>query len=191
MKFQGGILMIILASKSPRRAKLLKDAGIDFKIVPSHIDETFSETLDPGEQAVELAKRKALAVLEKYPNDVIIGADTIVYHKNEMLGQPVDEADAYRMLKLISGKSHVVYTGVAIIKGDHMKTFCAQADVNMRELSDLEIRKYIESKEPMDKAGAYAIQNEGLSLVESYDGDFFTIVGLPLKQLIQELKAFQ
>ncbi|MFP4178056.1 MAG: Maf family protein [Acholeplasmataceae bacterium] len=182
--------MIILASRSPRRAKLLEDAGIEFRIIPSDIDETFSETLGPEEQAIEFAKQKALAVAKRYPNDVIVGADTIVYYENEMLGKPIDEEDAYRMLKLISGKSHVVYTGVAIIKGETSKVFASKAHVNMRKLSDLEIRKYIESKEPMDKAGAYAIQNEGLTLVESYDGDFFTIVGLPLKQLIHELKAF-
>lgn len=180
--------MLILASSSPRRAKLLKDAGLDFIVVPSHLEEFVDEKYKPAELVLELAKQKALSVAAKYPNDVIIGADTIVVFEDQVLGKPRDEEDAYRMLRLLSNDRHVVYTAVALVKGDQVKSFVSESEVWMKNLSDLEIKNYIKTGEPMDKAGAYAIQGEGGQLVDHYKGDFFTIVGLPLKELLEQLK---
>ncbi len=183
-------MMLILASSSPRRAKLMKDAGLDFIIVPSHLDEIADEKLKPNELVSELAMMKAVHVAGKYPEDIVIGADTIVVFEEHVLGKPKDEEDAYRMLKLLSNDRHFVYTAVALVKGEKMKTFVSESEVWMKNLSDLEIRNYIKTGEPMDKAGAYAIQGDGGSLVDHYKGDFFTIVGLPLKELLEHLKDF-
>jgi septum formation protein len=180
--------MLILASSSPRRAKLLKDAGLDFIVVPSHLEEFVDEKYKPAELVLELAKQKALCVAAKYPDDIIIGADTIVVFEDQVLGKPRDEEDAYRMLRLLSNDRHVVYTAVALVKGDQVKSFVSESEVWMKNLSDLEIKNYIKTGEPMDKAGAYAIQGEGGQLVDHYKGDFFTIVGLPLKELLEQLK---
>jgi septum formation protein len=183
--------MLILASSSPRRAKLMKDAGLDFIVIPSQVDEVVDEKYKPVDLVVELAKLKAIHVAKQYPNDVVIGADTIVVYEDHILGKPRDEEDAYRMLRLLSDDRHVVYTAVALVKGDQMKTFVSETEVWMKNLSDLEIRNYIKTGEPMDKAGAYGIQGEGGALVDHYKGDFFTIVGLPLKDLLDQLKSFK
>ncbi len=182
--------MIILASRSPRRAKLLKDAGIDFIVEPSNIDEVFEDHLEPKEIVIELAKQKAQAVAENHPDDTIIAADTIVVFNGEILGKPKDEEDAYRMLKMLSSETHQVYTGVALQQNNIKHSFCSKTEVTMKKLSDLEIKEYIQTQEPMDKAGAYGIQGLGGALVESYQGDFFTIVGLPLKDVLNALNEF-
>lgn len=183
--------MLILASSSPRRAKLLSDLGLEFMIEPSHLDEdAIDPKLKPVEQVMELAKQKALQVAKIHPEDTIIGADTIVVHEDVILGKPKDEEDAYRMLKRLSGDRHIVYTAVALVKGEKTHVFVSESEVSMKPLSDLEIRNYIQTGEPMDKAGAYGIQGEGGQLVDHYKGDFFTIVGLPLKDLMEALKSF-
>ena len=182
--------MLVLASSSPRRAKLLKDAGLDFIVIPSHLEEIVDEKYKPNDLVVELAKQKALSVAKSYPEDIVIGADTIVVYDDQILGKPRDEEDAYRMLKLLSDDRHVVYTAVALVKGEKIKTFVSETEVWMKNLSDLEIWNYIHTGEPMDKAGAYGIQGEGGALVDHYKGDFFTIVGLPLKDVLDNLKNF-
>ncbi|MCR3906161.1 MAG: Maf family protein [Tenericutes bacterium] len=182
--------MLILASGSPRRAKLLKDAGLDFIVKPSHLEEVVDEKLKPIEYVTELAKMKAMHIAQDHPEDTVIGADTIVVYEEQILGKPIDDEDACRMLKLLSGDRHVVYTAVALVKGQKIKTFVSESEVSMKNLSDLEIQNYVKTKEPMDKAGAYGIQGEGGSLVDHYKGDFFTIVGLPLKELLEALKNF-
>jgi len=182
--------MIILASSSPRRAKLLKDAGIEFVVESSDIEEIIDDRLEPKDIVIDLAKQKAEVVSAKHPEDIIIAADTIVVYDNEILGKPKDEEDAVRMLKMLSSEVHQVYTGVALQQGDKKHSFCSKTEVKMKKLSDLEIREYIQTKEPMDKAGAYGIQGLGGALVESYQGDFFTIVGLPLKDLLSALNKF-
>lgn len=183
--------MIILASSSPRRSKLLKDAGLTFKVVSSDIEEIYDEKLEPKEIAMYLAELKAKHVAKKYPNDVVLGADTIVVYNGEILGKPQDENDAMRMLSMLSNQCHDVYTGVSMIKGNHIETFFSQTKVCMRPLSKLEIEAYIKTGEPMDKAGAYGIQGDGGALVENYEGDFFTIMGLPLKEVLNKLKKFE
>ncbi len=183
--------MLILASKSPRRVKLLKDAGFDFIVVPSDIEETIEKGWTPQEAVKHLSMQKAMQVAVQYPKDIVIGSDTIVVLGSEILGKPVDEEDAVRMLKSLSGRTHSVYTGVALVKDGASDVFYSKTDVTMRDLSELEIRNYVATKEPMDKAGAYAIQGEGAQLVDHYDGDFFTIVGLPLKMLINHLEMLK
>jgi septum formation protein len=188
---KGGFPMLILASSSPRRAKLMKEAGLDFIVEPSHIDEDLDDKLKPLDFVLELAKLKAQQVAKNHENDIVIGADTIVVYDDQILGKPKDEDDAYRMLKLLSNDRHIVYTAVAIVRNKEIKTFVSEAEVWMKNLSDLEIKNYIKTKEPMDKAGAYAIQGDGGNLVDHFKGDFFTIVGLPLKELLENLKSFK
>lgn len=183
--------MIILASSSPRRSKLLKDAGLTFKVVSSDIDEIYDEKLEPKEIAMYLAELKAKHIAQDYPNHVVLGADTIVVYNGEILGKPQDENDAMRMLSMLSNQCHDVYTGVSLIKGSQIETFFSQTKVCMKPLSKLEIEAYIKTGEPMDKAGAYGIQGDGGALVEKYEGDFFTIMGLPLKEVLNKLKKFE
>jgi septum formation protein len=183
--------MIILASSSPRRSKLLKDAGIEFIVEPSDIEEVINENLEPKDIVIDLAKQKAQAVSLKHPKDIVIAADTIVVFNHEILGKPKDEEHAYQMLKMLSSEQHQVYTGVALQLGEKIHAFYSRADVLMKKLTDFEIKEYIKTKEPIDKAGAYGIQGLGGKLVESYQGDFFTIVGLPLKDLLSALNKFK
>lgn len=183
--------MLILASGSPRRAKLLKDAGLDFHTEVSHITETFDPDKKPDEIVIDLALQKAKAVLSKHKNDTIIAADTIVVFNHQILGKPKDEDDAINMLKRLSNETHEVFTGVAIIKADQERTFFTKSAVTMKALSDLEIKNYVSTGEPMDKAGAYGIQGDGGALVDHFSGDFFTIIGLPLKEVLQTLKNIE
>lgn len=183
--------MLILASGSLRRAKLLKDAGLEFAVIPSDIEEVFDGEQNPEEIVINLALQKAKAVFKDHLNDTIIAADTIVIFGDEILGKPKDEKDAYRMLKLLANETHHVYTGVAVLKGDEKRVFYTKSAVTMRPLSDLEIKNYIDTGEPMDKAGAYGIQGEGGQLVDHFNGDFFTIVGLPLKDVLDALKSIE
>lgn len=182
--------MLILASKSERRIKLLKDVGLDFETVEHKVSETYPKGANPQTIVQTLSKRKAEGTLKAYPNATIIAADTIVFFEDEVLGKPKDEDDAFKMLKKLSGNKHQVYTGVTIINKNKSKTFYCVADVYMKNYHDIEIYEYIKTTEPLDKAGSYAIQGEGSKLVEKYVGDFFTIVGLPVKQLQKELKKF-
>jgi len=183
--------MYILASNSPRRKKLLEDAGVPFKVVVPDVDETVLEKMKPEKMVMMLAKKKAQAVFDQYPDDIIIAADTIVVKDGEVLGKPKDEADAYRMLKLLDNDMHEVYTGVCILNSQKEVVFFTMSEVWMKNYNDLQIYEYIKTGEPMDKAGSYAIQGLGEQFVDHYSGDFFTIVGLPLKSLLQELKRFE
>lgn len=183
--------MLILASESSRRAKLLKDAGLEFVVEASNIEEVFDASLNPEDIVLKLAEEKAQAVFNKHVDDTVIAADTIVVFREDILGKPTDEEDAYRMLKLLSNETHQVYTGVAIIKGNQKRVFFSRSDVTMKQLSDLEIKNYIATGEPMDKAGAYGIQGDGGQLVDHFSGDFFTIVGLPLKEVLKALQDIE
>lgn len=182
--------MLILASGSKRRIELLKDSGIEFKVVLSDIEEVIDPKLKLEEVATSLAREKAYNVFLKNQEDVVIAADTIVVLDDEILGKPIDEEDAYKMLKKLEGKTHEVITGVAIISKDQEEVFYKKSFVTMKELSDLQIQEYIKTGEPMDKAGSYGIQGLGKKLIESYQGDFFTIMGLPLTDVLKKLKKF-
>lgn len=181
---------IILASASPRRKELLSYIVPSFRIIPSNEDETLPEDISAKKSAEFLAVKKAGHISALYPESIVIGSDTVVIADGEILGKPSDEADAYRMLKKLSGKIHTVITGVCISQGKKKKSFSAETKVEFYPLSDKEIRDYIATGDPMDKAGAYGIQGKGCILIKSIEGDFFTVMGLPAARLKRELSEF-
>ena len=179
---------IILASASPRRRDILESAGIPFEIITSDADEHTSKKLSPKKLTVTLAERKRDAVYEKTKTDrLILAADTVVAIDGQVLGKPEDEDDAYRMLSLLSGRRHYVYSGIAMRKGDLTVTDCGVTAVYMRKLSDNEIRAYIATGEPFDKAGAYAVQERGGSFITKLNGSYHNVVGLPLDLVVSHL----
>ena len=188
-------MRLILASQSPRRQSILKDAGFDFETIPSSFDESSIEPTTKEEYVMTLAYHKAKEVFMQHQDAIVIGADTIVYIKHEnkasYLGKPRDSHHAKEMLELLSGRTHQVLTGVTIISKNTEETFYTISNVTFKNLSDRDIEDYIQTKEPFDKAGSYAIQGEGYKLIERYDGDFFTIMGLPIKEVQQALKKIK
>ncbi len=180
--------MLILASKSPRRKELLSFITEDFRIVPAVGEERADRSLPPDEYVRELARHKAEEIAAQYPDDTVIGADTVVAIGTEILGKPKDAADAKRMLRLLSGKEHHVYTGVCIISKDRKVCFAEDTAVRFFELSDKEIEDYTATGEPFDKAGAYGIQGIGALLVSGITGDYYNVMGLPVGRLARELK---
>lgn len=182
---------IILASASPRRRELLKLICEDFKSVSPDVDETVPAQVEILERPQFLAVKKAMHVSGCLSEKaVVIGCDTGVFIDNEMLGKPKDEEDAFSMLKKLQGKEHLVVTGCCITDGTHKREFSVTSRVFFYPLSDEDIKDYIATGEPMDKAGAYGIQGKGSLLIEKIQGDYFNIVGLPLSALARELKAF-
>ncbi len=180
----------ILASASPRRKEILTNAGYCFDIIPSDADETIEEMLSPEETVKELAKRKAEYVLDKYPDSVVFGCDTVVAVDGVILGKPSDEQDAFRMLKMLSGRSHRVSTGVCVISAGKEICFSDTTEVSFYELSDETIRSYIATGECSDKAGAYGIQGYGSVLVKEIKGDYFSVMGLPAARAARALSNF-
>jgi septum formation protein len=195
--------MLVLASASPRRQELLRNAGIAFVVQPADIDETPRDGESPRDCAERLAREKALAVFGARPADCILGADTIVAVDGNILGKPRDAADAVRMLRLLSGRVHEVITGVCVVEavgrgqgsvvsgntggvdeelsgGPRLSTASATTLVTMSEVSDADIREYIATGEPMDKAGAYAIQGGAARWIPRIEGDYSNVVGLPV-----------
>lgn len=181
-------MRLILASSSPRRKEILQKIYKSFEIITCDVDESVDENLGPGQLVMELAQKKAQAVAETNRDAFVIGSDTIVYHHPQVLGKPKDKQDAKQMLQLLSGQTHSVYTGVAVVKGDERIQFFEKTDVKFWELTEEEIDTYIETGEPFDKAGAYGIQDIGSILVESIHGDFFAVMGLPIARLFRTLK---
>ena len=173
---------IVLASASPRRAELLHQIGVDFIAVPAEIDESYREGEDPAAHALRLAAGKARTVAGQVHEGIVIGADTVVVVDGTVLGKPTDREDAAAMLRWLSGRSHKVLTGLALVRSKpesehhHVET----TEVRFRELLDEEIWAYVDSGEPMDKAGAYAIQEKGALFVAGIDGCYHNVVGLPL-----------
>ena len=180
-------MQLILASQSPRRKELMGFFRVPFIIRVADIDET----MDPGKPACEevarVSRAKALAVKHD-PEDVVIAADTIVVCNGQVLGKPIDENDAYRMLRLLSGRDHQVMTGLTVLRGDKCVTCTEITDIHFRELTDKEIRAYIATKEPMDKAGSYGIQGGAALFAEKMNGDYYNVMGLPVCRLGQILK---
>lgn len=181
---------VILASASPRRKELLSYIVPRFEIIPADVDETLPEEISSEKSAEFLAVKKAEHISAQYPESIVIGSDTVVIVDGEILGKPSDEADAYRMLKKLSGKIHTVVTGVCISRGEKKKSFSEATRVEFYPLSDEEIHDYIATGDPMDKAGAYGIQGEGCVLIKGIEGDFFTVMGLPAARLKRELAEF-
>ena len=191
------MLRFILASASPRRKFLLEMAGFSFEVLPSHTDETLDEPMTPGEAAVHLAHKKAREIALHSEHAVVLGADTLVVLDGTILGKPVDETDAHSILRTLSGKTHEVITGVCLIrtgeKGQLVKEhrFAASTRVTFAALSDEEIETYVQTGSPMDKAGAYGIQDDrGALYISRIDGDYYNVVGLPLHQVYTRLKHF-
>ncbi len=182
---------IILASASPRRKELLTTAGVEFEVLVSDADETVPDGTLPADAAMLTAEKKALAVAEKCRDALVIGADTIVVLDGRILGKPKDEADAADMLRFLSGKEHKVITGVCLTDGVKTKKFAQVSKVRFYDLTDEEIAAYVATKEPMDKAGSYGIQGKGCVLVESIEGDYFNIVGLPVAATVRAIKDFE
>jgi septum formation protein len=181
--------LFVLASKSPRRRYLLKQAGLDFLVVPSQVDESKILINDPETYVIELAKAKAGDISQKYPESWVIGADTIVVINGTILGKPKSKDDARNMLYRLSGRTHQVYTGFAICCKAEKRIFSqvVKTDVLFKELSDEEIQWYIHTPEPFDKAGAYAIQGIGTFLIRSIHGSYTNVVGLPVCEVIEFL----
>ncbi len=196
---------IILASQSPRRKELLEQIGLEFEICPAKGEEIITKTI-PEEVVMELSKQKAeevAAMVSSFgeehkdittPSDIlVIGADTVVAYDGKILGKPADEEDAKRMLTMLSGNTHSVFTGVTLVLIDKSGragelVFYEKTDVKMHEMSEAEIDRYIATGEPMDKAGSYGIQGKCAIYIEKIDGDYNNVVGLPITRIYQELK---
>ena len=182
---------LILASASPRRAELLRNAGIEFRVIPAHIPEELQAGEDPVHYVERLARDKASAVSRQFPDAPVLGADTTVCIAHHILEKPRDAADAARMLRLLSGRTHEVTTGVCIIFGGIDRTEHETTRVQMSELSDREIESYIVTGEPMDKAGAYAIQGMASRWIPRIEGCYFNVVGLPVARVCRILRGLK
>ena len=196
---------IILASQSPRRKELLEQIGLEFEICPAKGEEIITKSI-PEEVVMELSKQKAeevAALVSSFgenhkeittPSDIlVIGADTVVAYDGKILGKPKDEADAKRMLTMLAGNTHSVFTGVTLVLIDKSGragelVFYEKTDVKMHAMTEVEIDRYIATGEPMDKAGSYAIQGKCAIHIEKIDGDYNNVVGLPIARIYQELK---
>ena len=184
---------LILASASPRRAELLRQIGLEFKVIPSAVTEELpGQSVTPEKLVADLAMQKAEWVAQGIEDGLIIGADTIVVLGDLILGKPDDSAAAAAMLRLLSGQEHSVFTGVALIEKPlaKAKLTVAETKVQFRPLTETEIAVYVASKEPLDKAGAYGIQGRGAALVTGINGCYFNVVGLPLSKLVVLLRDF-
>ncbi len=180
-------LAVILASASPRRRELLTLIGIAHDVRPADIDESVFPNEAPAPHAERLARAKAHAVAAAHPHAVIIAADTIVVVDGDILGKPQDAAHAAVMLRRLAGREHTVYTAIAVARDERTESAVEDVRVTMRALSDAEIAEYIATGEPMDKAGAYGIQGYGATIVERVDGDYFSVMGLGLRRLVELL----
>lgn len=180
---------LILASASPRRLDLLRTAGIEPFVCPTECEE-ITGGMPPRDLVMANARLKAEACAKQHPDGVIVAADTVVALGDEIFGKPVDAADARRMLAALSGRTHSVFTGVAVVKNGTVQVDAAETRVTFRDLTDAEIAAYVASGEPLDKAGAYAIQGGAGAFVADIDGDFDNIVGLPLYLLNEMVDLF-
>ncbi|MDQ6612236.1 MAG: Maf family protein [Gemmatimonadota bacterium] len=180
-----GLPRVVLASQSPRRRELLALIGVKHTVQPADIDESVHGSEQPAAHAERLARSKAQVIASRDAQALVIGSDTIVVIDDLILGKPVDEADAGRMLRVLSGRTHEVVTAVAVAFGGQMVSGVEHVAVTFRTLSDDDIRDYIKTGEPMDKAGSYGIQGFGATIVNRIDGDFFAVMGLPLGRLIR------
>ena len=180
--------MLVLASQSPRRAEILRNAGIPFTVRSVEVDETPLEAERPGPYVWRLAEAKARAIVAA-PDEIVLAADTTVVVAGELLAKPVDAADAKRMLHLLSGRRHEVVTGICIRRGHDIIRDHASTVVWFSHLSDAEIEDYVASGEPMDKAGAYAIQGRASRFVERIEGCYFNVMGLPVSLVWRHLKT--
>lgn len=173
---------VILASQSPRRKALMGLLNIPFAVKVADIDEALDKELSVADAVTRLSLRKAKAIRHS-GQDIVIAADTVVVCDGAVLGKPKDEEDAFRMLSMLSGRQHQVMTGLTVLRGEKAVSHTEITDIFFRELTEKEIRDYIATKDPMDKAGAYGIQNGAALFVEKIHGDYFNVVGLPVCRL--------
>lgn len=183
---------IVLASGSPRRRELLERIGVrDFTVRVPEVEESFPEGLSPEQVVAYISREKAEAAVKLCgPEDIVITADTMVFLDDRRLGKPRDEAQALEMLTALQGRKHTVCTGVSVCRGERRLTETESTDVFFRSASEEELRRYIATGEPMDKAGAYGVQGRGALLVERLEGDFFNVMGLPVLRLARMLEKF-
>ena len=184
-------MSIILASASPRRKEILEMTNLKFKVITSDVEEIISENENPKQVTMRLAFEKAMSIAKENEKSIIIGADTVVVIDNEILGKPKDENEAFQMLKKLSNNTHEVITGISVIDISQNKKYIDNvvSKVTFKSLSEQDICDYINTKESIDKAGAYGIQGYGSMLVKKIDGDYLNIVGLPLSKLSEILKS--
>ena len=183
-------MKLILASKSPRRIELLKQIHPEFSVEPAKGEEIVPAGATPAETVMALAKAKAEEIAAFHPNDLVIGSDTIVAVDNQILGKPKSHEHCVEMIRSLSGRRHQVYTGVALALEGKTECFYDVTEVEFYPLSEEEIQWYASLEEPYDKAGGYGIQGGGALFCKGIDGDFFSIMGLPVSQLAKHLKAF-
>lgn len=181
----------ILASKSPRRIELLKYILDDFDIIVSNAEEIINEELSSKDLVMDLALLKANEIAALHPEAVVLGFDTLVILDGKPIGKPRDREEAFRMLQSLSNRSHEVLTGCAIVVGDTIDTFFDQAIVTFNEMSDLEINEYLDTNEPFDKAGAYGIQGYGARYIKKVEGDYYSVMGMPLQKLYNKLRRLK
>lgn len=180
---------LILASGSPRRAEILQNIGATFEVYITHADETVEEPLFPDALVRELSNRKATEAALRFPDStLILAADTVVALDGQIMGKPKDEAQAFDMLSRLSGRAHSVYTGYTLTRGGVYVSEAVKTDVVFYPLSEDLIYRYIKSGEPIDKAGAYGIQEKGSVLVKELRGDYFNVMGLPIASVVQTAK---
>lgn len=183
-------MKFILASASPRRRELLGSIGLDFEVIPSHVPEVRQDGEAPEEYVARLSRDKAAAIAREHPTRWVIAADTTVLLGEQLLEKPADAADARRMLATIAGKTHIVYTGVTLhnLDREYRDTRVAESEVRMLPLSGGDVEWYVGTGEPLDKAGAYAVQGIGAMFIDSIHGSYTNVVGLPLATLFQMLR---
>ncbi len=181
---------LILASSSPRRQELLEQVGIEFSVRVADVDESEIVTNDPVEKVQQLAVLKSEHVPFMHDQEVILAADTVVVHANKIFGKPKNKQEARQMIESLSGTTHDVYTGVAIRSKHEQVVFAEKTVVEFWPLDSVEIDWYIETNEPDDKAGAYAIQGLGARFVKQINGDYYNVVGLPVSRVVRELRKF-
>ncbi len=184
-------MSIILASGSPRRKELMHLITEDFTVHPSDAEEALPAGMPVMMAAAFLADVKAKSVAAQFPEDLVIGCDTVVVLEDQIMGKPKDREDAFRMLRQLSGETHTVMTGVALYRGTQTSVFTSETEVTFYTLSDEEIHAYLDTGEPFDKAGAYGIQGKGSLLVREIRGDYFNVVGLPVAALSRAITQFE
>ncbi|HOO43836.1 MAG TPA: Maf family protein [Bacillota bacterium] len=182
---------IILASNSPRRRELMKNLGYDFEIIASDIEEVLDPKMEHDDLVMDLAFQKAYSIFKDHRDAIVIGFDTLVVIDDFVLGKPKDKEEAKLYLSLLSGRTHRVVTGCTILTTGFSKSFISDALVTFNQMTEKEIVDYIETGEPMDKAGAYGIQGHGAKFVKGINGDYFTIVGFPISKVYKELKKLE
>ncbi len=181
-------MQVILASQSPRRRELLGLTGLDFVVRVADIDETMDPEKLPFDEVARVSRKKALAV-PRENDDVVVAADTIVVCGDKVLGKPKDTEDAFRMLSMLSGRDHQVMTGMTVLRGDEMITTTEVTKIHFRELTQQEIRAYIATGDPMDKAGSYGIQGGAALFITGIEGDYYNVMGLPICRLTMILRS--